>query len=183
MVSDNVRRMGQLIDDILALSRMGRAQINIVDVDMKTLAQEVIEELGPATEGREIRIDIGDLPPVAGDRNLLRQVFVNLLANAIKFTRTRPLATIEVRGSVEGGECHYLIRDNGVGFEMQYVDKLFGVFQRLHSVEEFEGTGIGLAIVRRIVTRHGGRAWAEAEVDRGATFHFALPTREECHDG
>jgi light-regulated signal transduction histidine kinase (bacteriophytochrome) len=182
VVRDNVQRMAQLIDDILALSRTGRAEMAVTPVDMAALAQAVVDELKPAMEGRAITVTIGDLPAVEGDRNLLRQVFINLLANAIKFTRPRTHAVIEIGGHTEGAEHVYYVRDNGVGFDMQFAQKLFGAFQRLHGVDEFEGTGIGLAIVKRIVTRHGGRVWADAVVDQGATFQFSLPQREGNHD-
>ena len=183
VVSNNAQRMGQLIDDILALSRTGRTDMAVSPVDMNALAHQSVNELQSSMEGRAITINIGDLPPAQGDRNLLRQVFINLLTNAIKFTRPRTQAIIEISGRTEGGEQVYSVKDNGVGFDMQYAQKLYGVFQRLHGVDEFEGTGIGLAIVKRIVTRHGGRTWAEAVVDQGATFHFSLPRKEENHDG
>ncbi|HEY0846567.1 MAG TPA: PAS domain S-box protein [Noviherbaspirillum sp.] len=182
VIRENVERMGVLIDDILAFSRMGRAAMSRAEVDMRALAQDVIDELKPTATGRAIRFVVGDLPPATGDRNLLRQVLTNLLANAIKFTRPRPQATIEIDGDIKGDQCIYSIMDNGVGFDMQYADRLFGVFQRLHGIDEFEGTGIGLAIVKRIVERHGGRVWAEGVVDRGATFRFALPRKEDNDD-
>ena len=126
-------------------------------------------------------MEIGHIPPANGDSAMMRQVFVNLLSNAIKFSSTRERAIIEVGGSVEGGEAVYFVRDNGVGFDMQYANKLFGVFQRLHGINEFEGTGIGLAIVKRIVSRHGGRVWAEGKLNEGATLYFALPNKEKAH--
>lgn len=177
LVRDNTRKMSQLIDDILAFSRMGRLGISIVDVDMQALARTVFAELTPGLAGHESDIEIGALPPCQGDASMLRQVWVNLLGNALKFTRPKALARVEVEGRTEGAEAIYCVKDNGVGFDMQYADKLFGVFQRLHGIEEFEGTGIGLAIVKRIITRHGGRVWAQGQVDQGATFCFALPTK------
>ncbi|MDO9053462.1 MAG: DUF3365 domain-containing protein [Gallionella sp.] len=174
VVRDNTRQMGQLIDDILKFSRIGRVDIAYVDTDMTSLTQAVAEELRPA-EGKQ-QINIAALPAIRGDRAMLRQVWVNLLSNAIKFSRVNDPALIEVGGSIDGDEAIYYVKDNGAGFDMQYADKLFGVFQRLHSPSEFEGTGIGLAIVKRIITRHGGRVWAEGRVGEGATFYFALPT-------
>jgi signal transduction histidine kinase len=174
-VRNNVRRMGQLIEDILAFSRAGRLEIKASVADMEVLAHEVWQELGPLMAGRDVRLEIKPLPKVRGDAALLRQVWVNLLANAAKFTGSRVNARVEAGGSVEGGECTFYVKDNGVGFDQQQVGRLFGVFQRLHSVEEFEGTGIGLAIVKRIIARHGGRVWAEGKVDEGATFYFSLP--------
>jgi len=173
VVRSNTIRMGQLIDDILKFSRTGRLEITFSEIDMEKLAQEVVAELQPA-DGK-LQVEIEPLPPAKGDRAMMRQVFVNLLSNAIKFSKTSEPARIRVGGSIAGGEAVYFVRDNGVGFDMQYADKLFGVFQRLHSVTEFEGTGIGLAIVKRIVTRHGGRVWAEGKLNEGATIYFALP--------
>jgi PAS domain S-box-containing protein len=181
VVRDNTSKMSHLIDDILHFARMGRLELALTDIDMEALAREVLEDLRPTLEGRNVKVDIGVLPPVRGDRNMYRQVFVNLIANAIKFTRPREVATIEIAATAGESEHVYFVRDNGVGFDMQYVDKLFGVFQRLHGPEVFEGTGIGLAIVRRVITRHGGRAWAEGRLNEGATFYFALPAKEANH--
>ena len=178
LVRDNTQKLGQLIDDILAFSRTGRLGISLSEVDMDGLAREVFEELKPVAAGRDLTVEIKPLPPCHGDHAILRQVWVNLLGNAIKFTRHKPAASIQVGSYAEGKENVYFVKDNGAGFDMQYAEKLFGVFQRLHRVEEFEGTGVGLAIVKRIVTRHGGRVWAEGKVDEGATFYFALPIRE-----
>jgi light-regulated signal transduction histidine kinase (bacteriophytochrome) len=146
-------------------------------VDLGTLVGEVIRELGPDTAGRKIEWRTGDLPTVSADASLLRMVLVNLIANALKYTRPRDQADIEIGCQAGEKETIFFIRDNGVGFDMAYVDKLFGVFQRLHSAEEFEGTGIGLANVRRIINRHGGRTWAEGKPDQGASFSFTLPRR------
>lgn len=179
IVRDNARAMTELIDALLNLSRVGRQELRRVRVDMTRLAQEVAEDLRTQTPGRTLEFRIGPLPDAHGDRALLRQVFTNLLSNAVKFTRTREVAVIEVDGWTENGENTYVVRDNGVGFPMEYADKLFDVFQRLHSAEEYEGTGVGLAIVQRIVLRHGGRVWAESEPDRGAAFYFALPAPPE----
>ncbi len=178
-VQDNTSRMESLIDDLLSFSRTGRGELTCSDVDMEKLAREVFEELSPAIAGGHVALDIDPLPRIRGDSAMLRQVFVNLLSNAIKYSRVKENARIKVGGSLDGDEAVYYVRDNGVGFDMRYADKLFGVFQRLHRASEFEGTGIGLAIVKRIVTRHGGRVWAEGEVNDGATFYFALPNPVE----
>ncbi len=174
VVRDNTIRMGQLIDDILKFSRTGRLEISFSEIDMEKLAREVGAELQPAAGGN-LQVEIAAIPASSGDRSMLRQVFVNLLSNAIKFSRIREIAVIQVGGFIEGGEAIYFVKDNGVGFDMQYAGKLFGVFQRLHGMDEFEGTGIGLAIVKRIVARHGGRVWSEGKVGEGATFYFSLP--------
>ena len=175
VVRDNTCRMGQLIDDMLKFSRTGRVELTLSLIDMEKLALDVFEELRPPDAGDSLQLEMEAIPPVMGDSAMMRQVFVNLLSNAIKFSHSRDIARIKVGGAIAGGEAVYYVTDNGVGFDSQYVDKLFGVFQRLHSVNEFEGTGIGLAIVKRIITRHGGRVWAEGEVGKGATIHFTLP--------
>lgn len=179
IVRSNAQRMGQLIDDILAFSRMGRAQLSRAEIDMTELTNSIFNELQPADN--PVQLKVAPLPMARGDRAMMRQVLVNLLANAIKYSRSKTNPVIEVGASVNGDENIYFVKDNGVGFDMRYVDKLFGVFQRLHSVEEFEGTGIGLAIVKRIVTRHGGRVWAEAKPDEGATIYFSLPREGIYH--
>jgi light-regulated signal transduction histidine kinase (bacteriophytochrome) len=175
VVRDNTSRMGRLIDDILQFSRTGRSEMTLSGIDMKKLAQEVSEELLSSITGTKPQFEIEPIPTAMGDKALMRQVFVNLLSNAIKFSRTRETPRIKVGSSIKGDEIVYYVKDNGAGFDMQYADKLFGVFQRLHNVNEFEGTGIGLAIVKRIVTRHGGRVWAEAKVNEGATIYFSIP--------
>jgi light-regulated signal transduction histidine kinase (bacteriophytochrome) len=144
-------------------------------VSLSNLVQQVLDELQGEREGRQVEIRVDPLPDCLGDASLLKQVFVNLLTNALKFTRKREQALIEISAHEEGGELVGFVRDNGAGFDMQFADKLFGVFQRLHSNDQFEGTGVGLSIVQRIIHRHGGRIWAEAAVDKGATFHFTLP--------
>jgi two-component system sensor histidine kinase ChiS len=175
-ITDSARQMGTLIDDLLSFSRMGRTEMSKSQVGLNELVQNVIQELGTETEGRDIQWKIASLPVITGDRAMLRIVLVNLIANALKFTRSRTPAQIEI-GCERKDETETVIfvRDNGVGFDMTYTDKLFGVFQRLHRADEFEGTGIGLANVHRIISRHGGRTWAEGEVDHGATFYFSLP--------
>ncbi len=174
-ISDAAKRMGVLIDDLLAFSRMGRREMAQQPVELGLLVQEVIREYEPETQGRVIHWHIAPLPTVTGDRAMLRQVLVNLIANALKFTRNCESTKIEIGCQANGKETIIFVRDNGVGFDMAYADKLFGVFQRLHHADEFEGTGIGLANVRRILNRHGGKVWAEGKVDQGATFYFALP--------
>ena len=175
---DRIRRgtqtMGRLVDDLLNLSRVGRAELGWRSVSLKTLVDEVIVELRGEMAGRDIEWQIGSLPTLECDPGLMKQVFTNLLSNAIKYTRPRPKATIEVNGMMKDGQSVIYVRDNGVGFNMKYVNKLFGVFERLHRADQFEGTGIGLAIVRRIMQKHGGTVWAESEEDKGATFYLTL---------
>jgi PAS domain S-box-containing protein len=175
VIRNNTQKMGALIDDLLAFSRLGRRQVEPSNIDMTRLAKAVFQELRVGESDRVIELTVNSLPPAMGDPTMLRQVLVNLLSNAIKFTAPRESASIEVSSHLENGQNIYSIKDNGVGFDMQYAGKLFGVFQRLHSTDEFDGTGVGLAIVNRIVSRHGGRVWAEAKVNQGATFYFALP--------
>jgi signal transduction histidine kinase len=181
VVRDNTSRMGQLIDDILKFSRTGRLELSFSEIDMEKLAREVFEEIQTSVCHSKLQLEIATIPPAMGDGALMHQVFVNLLSNAIKFSSHKEPAMIKVGGSIQGNEAIYYVKDNGVGFDMQYADKLFGVFQRLHSVNEFEGTGIGLAIVKRIITRHGGRVWAEGKVNEGATIYFALPAIAARH--
>ena len=174
VIRSNTSNMGRLIDDLLAFSRLGRQEMNPTTIDVRELAAAVMDELKSANTNPDVQEHIAELPPVRGDRAMIRQVFVNLLSNALKFTSTRDAAVIEIGQMVANGEDVYYVKDNGVGFEMQYADKLFGVFQRLHTPDEFEGTGVGLAIVHRIIQRHGGRVWAEGKVNEGATFFFTL---------
>jgi PAS domain S-box-containing protein len=176
-ISGSAKRMGQLIDDLIAFSRVSRSQMKRVRVDLRALVHETIEEMRSETANRAIRWTVADLPEVEGDPGLLKLVFFNLLGNALKFTRNRAEATIELLAEPAGeGLVAIEVRDNGVGFDMQYGDKLFGVFQRLHSQAEFEGTGIGLASVQRIIQRHGGKISARAEIDKGAVFTFTMPS-------
>jgi PAS domain S-box-containing protein len=176
MILESAKRMGDLIDDLLAFSRMGRVEAQMTVVDLDQLVKEVVSEARQETEGREIVWRIDPLPTCYGDRSMLRIVLVNLVSNAIKFTRQRARAEIEI-GCAKGSEQEAVVfvRDNGAGFDMKYVDKLFGVFQRLHHADAFEGTGIGLATVQRIIHRHKGNVRAEGAVDQGATFHFSVP--------
>lgn len=176
IISEAATQMGTLIDDLLVFSRIGRAEMRRARVDMGDLVAEVVREMAHDCVGRNIAWDIGTLPEVNGDRAMLKQVWVNLISNAVKYTRHRDRAEIKIASRRNGHALwEFSVKDNGAGFDMQYAGKLFGVFQRLHNAEEFEGTGIGLANVQRIVLRHGGRVWAEAKVDAGATFYFELP--------
>ncbi|GAB4485512.1 MAG: hypothetical protein OHK0010_04380 [Anaerolineales bacterium] len=173
-IRDNAKMMGQQVDDLLEFMRVGRAVLHIQTVNMNSLAEMARASLENKMEGRNIRLQVQDLPPCQGDRSLLRQVWVNLLENAIKFTRSHPAAEIEIGVREVQGQTAYFVRDNGVGFDMKFVNNLFGAFQRLHHSEEYEGTGMGLAIAQRILQRHGGRIWAEAQEGEGATFYFML---------
>jgi PAS domain S-box-containing protein len=176
MIQESAKRMGDLIDDLLAFSRIGRTETQKSLVNLEQLVREALSEVRQETDGRDIVWNIGTLPNFYGDRSMLRLVFINLLSNAVKFTRTRPRAEIEIGcDEANQNEVVVYVKDNGVGFDMKYVNKLFGVFQRLHPSQTFEGTGIGLATVQRIVQRHGGKVWAEGLVDQGATFYFSAP--------
>lgn len=181
-VREAAQRMSQLIDDLLAFSRIGRTAMRKAPVDLSALVRAVIAELQPEIKSRKVEWTLQQLPYVSGDRSLLHQVFLNLLANAVKYTRTRAETSIQVFAVEQDDEIIVGIKDNGVGFDPAYSDKLFGVFQRLHNATEFEGTGVGLANVRRIVQRHGGRTWAESALGEGATFYFSLPApnKSEC---
>ena len=176
-VRANSHRMGQLIDDLLAFSRLGRAALRTQPVELKPLVQQIMDELHPDTDGRRIEFDIGALGSVDVDPALFKHALTNLLSNAIKFTRDSDPAIVEIgcdRANSAGESAVYFVKDNGAGFDMKYYDKLFGVFQRLHSSAEFPGTGVGLAIVQRVINRHGGRIWADATPGKGATFFFTL---------
>ena len=178
VIVESAQKMGRLIDDLLRLSRMGRQPLSLQPVDIRALAAQVAEELLKDAPERKIDMRIGALPPCQGDLSLLRQVLVNLLSNAIKFTGKKEAARIEV-GWSEPEEIEkdgtYYVRDNGAGFDMLYAHDIFGVFKRLHKPTEFDGTGVGLSIVQRIIQRHGGRVWVKAALDEGATFHFTVP--------
>jgi light-regulated signal transduction histidine kinase (bacteriophytochrome) len=179
VIVSNTQIMAKLIDDLLALSRLGRQQISKSHVNLAALARQVFEQLQAQEPERELHLNVQALPPAWGDPALLQQVMMNLLDNAIKYTRAKKTAAIEVGGHTQGRETIYYVKDNGVGFDERYADKLFGVFQRLHGGQEYEGTGVGLAIVQRIIHRHGGRVWAEGRVGAGATFYFSLTKSEE----
>jgi two-component system sensor histidine kinase/response regulator len=176
-ILESTRRMGTLIEDLLAFSKLGRRPVFASEIDMDALAREVVDELRGAPGQQVPNCILKPLPVGWGDRSLIRQVWVNLLSNAIKFSGTREAPSIELGGSSEDARNVYYVKDNGAGFDMRYYDKLFGVFQRLHSTKEFPGTGVGLAIVQRVVARHGGSAWAEGKSGEGATFYFALPKK------
>ena len=176
VIRDNAQRMGQLIDALLNFSRAGRQQLVTTTVDLTALAQSVVDELRRTAGGVAVEVSLQPLPPITGDATLLRQVVVNLIGNAFKFSRHRTHPRVYIAAHREGDTVIYYVRDNGAGFDMRYKDKLFGVFQRLHHVEEFEGTGVGLALAQRIIDRHGGRIWAEAKPNEGATFYFTLPS-------
>ncbi len=178
VIRQNAQQMGRLIEDLLRLSRLGhRALQPLAEIDMREVVETVIAGIRAANPALALDVRIGELPPAIGNAELLRQVWVNLLDNAVKYSRKRDVAVVEVAGQRSGGEVRYTVTDHGAGFDPDQKDKLFGVFQRLHPDSEFEGTGIGLALVQRIVTRHGGHVWAEGLPDRGATFGFGLPQR------
>jgi light-regulated signal transduction histidine kinase (bacteriophytochrome) len=168
--------MDELIHDLLALAHVGRQELDLQPANLNTVVRDVIRDLGPETAGRDIEWRIGPLPVFDCDPGLIKQVFYNLLSNAVKYTRPRHPAVIEAGQLVREDQTVVFIRDNGVGFNMKYAHKLFGVFERLHRREDFEGTGVGLATVQRIVHKHGGRIWAEAKIEQGATFFFTLPS-------
>lgn len=174
-IINSTQQMGRLIDDLLAFSRLGRQAVKKQPVDMEVLVKEVFEEQQRINEGRKLNLKIKDLPVAAADASLIRQVLVNLISNAIKFTRNRDVGIIEVGAQPHRDAVTYYVKDNGAGFDMAFIDKLFGVFQRLHDQKDFEGTGVGLAIVKRIITLHGGSVWAEGKVGFGATIYFSLP--------
>jgi signal transduction histidine kinase len=175
VIINNGKRMGQLIDDLLDFSRLGRTELQRTYVDMDALVKEILQEQTSHENGRKLDIRVLPLEPSKVDRNMLTQVWINLISNALKYSRKREVAEIEIGSRREGDKTCYYVSDNGAGFDMLYVDKLFGVFQRLHKMNEFEGTGVGLALVKRIVQRHGGNVWAESAIDKGARFYFTLP--------
>ena len=175
LVRDNTRQMGNLVDDLLAFSRLSRQAPRKQSIKTTALIRQALDELGAETNGRQVEFIVTEIPECQADPNLLKQVWINLLSNALKYTRQRDPTRIEIGWKKENDEQVFFVKDNGVGFDMKYVHKLFGIFQRLHRSEDYEGTGVGLAIVQRIVHRHGGRVWAEGQVDDGATFYFSLP--------
>ncbi|MFN7139918.1 MAG: sensor histidine kinase, partial [Limisphaerales bacterium] len=171
----STRQMGQMIEGILALSRLNRQKMDFQSIPTLNILEPIISEYRSRTPERQIDFKVGTLPDSWGDPALLRTLWSNLIDNAVKFTRPRSNPVVEVEGSAEGSETIFFIRDNGVGFDMKYQSKLFGLFQRFHTEKEFEGSGVGLAVARRLVRRHGGRIWAESEVDKGTTLYFSLP--------
>jgi light-regulated signal transduction histidine kinase (bacteriophytochrome) len=177
VIATNARQMGQLIDDLLGFSRLGKLPVNFQQVDMKALVSQVIDEQLMFADKNKIEFRIGTLDPAMCDSTLMRHVLSNLVSNAIKYSGKKEKSYIEIGSEEKADEIIYFVKDNGSGFDMQYADKLFGVFQRLHKMSDFEGTGVGLAIVHRIILKHGGKVWAESEVDKGATFYFSLPLR------
>jgi light-regulated signal transduction histidine kinase (bacteriophytochrome) len=174
MIRDNIKLMGVLIENLLSFSRVQKTSISISEINMDKLVGEVWKEIRAANEEQKIELKIKKIKSGYGDHTLIKQVLFNLLSNAVKFTKNKKQGVIEMSSYADDGKTVYCIKDNGAGFDMAHYDKLFGVFQRLHSSEEYEGTGIGLAIVQRIVSRHGGRVWAESEVEKGAMFCFTL---------
>ncbi len=176
-IQSNVGKMENLINDLLSFSRSGRQAMRLEEVDMRSMVEAVFRELMAGTGGRKVELKMGELLPASADRALIRQVLINLLSNAVKFTRTRREGLIEVGSRREGEWVEYYVKDNGVGFDMKFAKKLFDVFQRAHRAEDFEGTGIGLSIVERIITRHGGRTWAEGKAGEGAAFYFTLSAK------
>ncbi len=174
VITDSAGKMGNLIDDLLAFSRAGRVEMKRQPVDFNALVSEVVRDFSVEAQGREVEWKIQSLPVVFGDPTLLRQVWANLISNALKFTRPRKHAIIEIGSRDEENRLVFFVKDNGVGFDMRYKNKLFSLFQRLHKSEEFEGTGVGLANVQRIIHRHGGSVWAESVIGEGTTFYFSL---------
>jgi signal transduction histidine kinase len=174
IISSSAKKLGALIDDLVVFAKMGRREKQETELNMNLLVSEVLEESSQYAGEREIEWKVGQLPVVRGDRTLLKQVWTNLISNAVKYTRNRKCARIAIASTESANEYCFSVQDNGAGFDMRYADKLFGIFQRLHLAEEFEGTGLGLANVRRIVARHGGITWAEGKVDEGATFYFTI---------
>jgi light-regulated signal transduction histidine kinase (bacteriophytochrome) len=173
-IRGGAQKMGQLVDGLLSFSRLSRQPLNVRTIDMHDLVHTVIEELKSQQENRIVQFEINNLSSCVGDPSLLKQAWINLISNALKYTRKRETTHIEIGTMQEQEEVVYFIRDNGSGFDMKYYGKLFGVFQRLHRPDEYEGTGVGLAIVQRVVNRHGGRVWGESALDQGATFYFTL---------
>lgn len=179
VICENAGTMERMIDDILAISRAGRIEMSLAPVDMRSLAEAALQQLQPGLAGRDVRIEIGDLPPAHCDASMMQRVWQNLLDNALKYTAPKPQPHIEIGAVPDDDETVYFVRDNGVGFDMAHADKLWGIFQRLHGAD-FAGSGVGLAIVKRIVARHGGRVWADGKVGEGACFYFALPKSPEA---
>jgi light-regulated signal transduction histidine kinase (bacteriophytochrome) len=175
IISESSHEMGNLIDALLTFSRLSRSELQRVQINSKSIVNRVLNTLNDELTGRTVEINISELPDTLGDEDLINQVWVNLISNALKYSRNKEKAVIDIGGETVNGEAIFHIKDNGAGFDMKYADKLFGVFQRLHKTRDFEGIGIGLANVNRIVMRHGGKCWAESEVDKGARFSFSVP--------
>jgi light-regulated signal transduction histidine kinase (bacteriophytochrome) len=175
IVINNARRMAQLIDDLLDFSRVGRKEIAKTSISTENMVKSIISEIQSTEQSRQLEFSVNNLPASFGDASLLRQVWYNLISNAVKYTRKKEKAMISISGEHQGDSAVFHVTDNGTGFDMQYAPKLFGVFQRLHRQQDFEGTGVGLAIVHRIISRHGGKVWAEGKVNEGAVFSFSLP--------
>ena len=178
VIGENTRRMGKLIDDLLAFARLGRQSMTHTEVDMTALVREAFADLTELADHSGPELIVKALPAAHGDRQLLRQVWANLLSNAVKYSSNTPFPRIEITARSDSGQHVYCVKDNGVGFDMKHYDKLFGVFERLHDAKEFSGTGVGLAIVKRIIERHAGRVWAQAKLDEGAAFYFSLPKEQ-----
>jgi two-component system sensor kinase len=178
IITGTTEKMSQLINDLLSFARVSAKGVVKSGIGMRGLVRDVFEEMQPAIAGRRVQLDIRDLPLAWGDPSMIRQVLTNLLSNALKFTRPREKAKIEIRGSVKGGETVFCVTDNGIGFTKEQGEKLFGYFKRLHSADQFEGTGLGLVITKRIIEKHGGRVWAEGKAKKGAKFYFALPRQD-----
>jgi len=175
IISESYNEMGNLIDALLTFSRFSRAELQRTKIDSKSLINSVIKTFSDEIAGRNVEINVSDLPDTMGDETLINQVWVNLISNALKYSRNKEKTVIDIGAKIENDQTIFYVRDNGAGFDMKYADKLFGVFQRLHKARDFEGIGIGLANVNRIIVRHGGRCWAESEVGKGATFFFSKP--------
>jgi light-regulated signal transduction histidine kinase (bacteriophytochrome) len=175
IITESTHEMGNLIDALLTFSRLSKTELLRVKINSKSIVTRALKTFSDELTGRTVKINISDLPDTIGDENLINQVWVNLMSNALKYSRNKEKSVIDIGGKVKNGEVIFHIKDNGAGFDMKYADKLFGVFQRLHKASDFEGIGIGLANVNRIVMRHGGKCWAESEVGKGATFLFSLP--------
>jgi two-component system sensor histidine kinase/response regulator len=182
IINGNAKDMGELIDNLLSLSKLGKREIQRGDVDMDGVLESVVQELKATEEGLKVSWKIHQVPPCCGDYRLLRQVWINLLTNAVKYSARKASPQVEVGAEEKGSQVVYFVKDNGAGFDMKYADQLFGVFQRLHKPTEFEGTGVGLAIVQRIIFRHKGKVWAEGAVDKGACFYFSIPLNSSRHE-
>jgi light-regulated signal transduction histidine kinase (bacteriophytochrome) len=182
IIRDNAKKMTHLMNDVLAFSRVSTKEIKSQDVNMEAVARKAFEEIRPAIGQRNVRLKIASMPPAYGDLSMIRQVLVNLLSNAVKFTHSKEPALIEMGGNTETNENIYFVKDNGIGFDPQFSGRLFGLCQKLHGPKKIEGSGVGLAIVQRIITKHGGRIWAIGKPDEGATFYFALPRKASDKD-